>query len=357
VTVQVAAYDSLAALPPDVAALLDAEAEFQLGRAWFAAAIAAALPDGARPLFLVAGTAGRAVVLLALLRLAGGRLCGLTTPYTCVFRPLAAADATVAELSAAGRAFARICRRHGPLRLDALDADWPGLSPLLDGFRAGGMWPLTFAHFGNWHLALGGRDWEAYLAGRPGDLRTTIRRKLARAERDAALAFTLVRGGAELPDAVAAYEAIYARSWKSAEPYPALPGALMGAAASCGALRLALLHRHGRPVAAQLWVVAGGVATVHKLAHDEAARALSPGTVLTAWTIRRLIGEGGIEKLDFGRGDDAYKAGWTGTRRQRIGVVLCPPTHPAGLAAICRHFVGGLHRRLRARFALPESEG
>jgi hypothetical protein len=44
--------------------------------------------------------------------------------------------------------------------------------------------------------------------------------------------------------------------------------------------------------------------------------------------------------LDFGRGDDAYKAGWTGTRRPRIGVLLCPPWHAAGVFALGRHVLG-----------------
>ncbi len=123
----------------------------------------------------------------------------------------------------------------------------------------------------------------------------------------------------------------------------------MRAAAGAGALRLGLLRAGGEAVAAQLWVVAGGVATVHKLAHDAAARAHSPGTVLTALMIRHLLDEERAAALDFGRGDDAYKSGWTGQRRQRIGVQLCPPWQPAGAAAIARHLAG----RLAARFATP----
>jgi CelD/BcsL family acetyltransferase involved in cellulose biosynthesis len=343
---QVAAF-RLAALPAGAAGLLDAaeREDFQLGRAWFEAVAEAALPAGARVQFLLAQAGGAGRVLLPLLRRADGTLAGLTTPYTCVFRPLAAADATPAELHAAGRGFARFCRPAGPLRLDALDAEWPGLAPLLGGFRAGGMWPLGFDHFGNWHLPLGGRDWAAYLAGRPGALRETIRRKLPPAERNAG--FALVADGAGLPAAIAAYESVQARSWKGEEPFPRLPAALIRAAAARGALRLAVLRQHGRPVAAQIWVVAGGIATLHKLVHDEGARKTSPGTVLTAWTIRRLLATEPIAALDFGRGDDAYKAGWTGQRRQRRGVLLCPPAHPAGLAALARHFAG----RLRAGVA------
>ena len=89
-----------------------------------------------------------------------------------------------------------------------------------------------------------------------------------------------------------------------------------------------------------------GTATLLKLAHDEVARALSPGTVLTALTIRHLLEHDHATALDFGRGDDPYKAGWTGQRREREGLLLCPPLHPAGLAALIRHALGKARRHM-----------
>lgn len=211
------------------------------------------------------------------------------------------------------------------------------------------MVPLRFAHFGNWHAPVAGLDWEHWLAARPGALRSTIRRKLARAERDGA-GLALIAGGAALEEeGIAAYATVYAASWKEPEFYPRFAAHLMRAAAAAGALRLALLKRDGQAVAAQLWLVAGGVATVHKLAHGEAARALSPGTVLTALTVRHLIECEHVAALDFGRGDDPYKAGWTTERRQRIGVLLAPPLHPAGMTALARHAAGRLRARLKRR--------
>jgi CelD/BcsL family acetyltransferase involved in cellulose biosynthesis len=342
---------ALAALPDDAAALFDAAAaeEFQLGRAWFATIAAAALPEGAEAFCLLARAGGRLVAALPLRRGRDGRYAALTAPYTSLYRPLVAADATAADLVAAGRALGQFCRGAGPLRLDALDPAWPPLAPLLAGFRRGGLVPLRFDHFGNWHAPVAGLDWEGWLAARPGALRSTIRRKLARAERDAATGFVLITEAAAVEEGIAAYEAVYAASWKEPEPYPRFAAHLMRAAAQAGALRLALLTREGRAVAAQLWLVSGGVATVHKLAHGEAARALSPGTVLTAFTVRHLLECEHVAGLDFGRGDDAYKAGWTAARRQRIGVLLAPPLHPAGLAALARHAAGRLGARLKRR--------
>jgi len=87
-----------------------------------------------------------------------------------------------------------------------------------------------------------------------------------------------------------------------------------------------------------------------KLAHDDAWRSLSPGTVLTAHMIRGLLGEGAAE-LDFGRGDDGYKASWASLRRPRIGVLLANPRDPRGLLALARHWAGVVLRKRRDRFA------
>jgi CelD/BcsL family acetyltransferase involved in cellulose biosynthesis len=114
-------------------------------------------------------------------------------------------------------------------------------------------------------------------------------------------------------------------------------------------LRLGILRRDGRPVAAQYWIVAGGTATVLKLVHDEAARAISPGTVLTAAMVRRLLDHEGVQELDFGRGDDPYKAHWAPQQRLRTGVVLANPRRLRGLAALLRHLLGRAAQRMRTR--------
>ena len=120
----------------------------------------------------------------------------------------------------------------------------------------------------------------------------------------------------------------------------------MREAADAGALRLGLLEQDGQVIAVQIWIVANGSATVVKLAHDEAFKPLSPGTVLTARMIRHLIDEERVNELDFGRGDDAYKALWTTARRQRIGLVLANPWRLEGATAILRQTAGPLRRRL-----------
>ncbi|WP_207537000.1 GNAT family N-acetyltransferase [Sabulicella rubraurantiaca] len=318
-------------------AFLDEEDIFA-SRLWFDTLLAHARPLGTKLVLAVDEAAG---ILLPLMRGAGG-LSSLSTPYTLDWRPLGPGAAREAGLDLAG---AR--RWSAPLRLDALDPKEPGTASLLQGAREGGLLVLPYRHFGNWHDVLPpGITWDAWLETRPGNLRTTIRRKST-----SRVVFEFVdRPGPSLEAGIAAFEAVRAVSWKPAEPAPGLDAALMRAAAPLGALRLGILRRSadGWPIAAQYWLLdaPGGRrrATLPKLHHAEAAREHSPGTVLTARMMEHLLTEDGVREVDFGRGDDAYKQLWVGTRRQREGAVLASARHPAGLLALARATASRLRR-------------
>lgn len=340
---------SLDAPTAGCAALFAAAAEESvfLGAGWFRTVLDHALPAGAEPCFVAFPSATAPLALFPLQLLHGGRrLQSLTTPYTCLFRPLLAAGVDGATAQQAGAALGRFCRAWPLVRLDALPAEWPMLEPWLAGVRQAGLSVARFEHFANWHEAVRGLSWEEYLRARPGALRTTIRRKLRQGEREARLD-VVDAPGAALERAIADYESIYSRSWKPPEPFPRFNPALMRAMAALGRLRLGVLSVRGQAVAAQFWIVEPDRATLVKLAHDEACKPLSPGTVLTALMVRRLLDEKPIAELDFGRGDDAYKRLWATGCRRRIGVVLANPLRALGLAALGRHWLGrSLVRRL-----------
>ena len=334
-----------ASLPPAWDALFDAGPGLQSRRTWFAATEDAALPEGAQAQYATVQDGAQPLALLPMATGPGRRASSLTSPYSVLFQPLLAPGADPAAI---GQALGRLLRAPPTVLLEALSPEWPALAPLLQGFRRAGLATARYDHFGNWSVEAGNGGWDAYLASRPGALRETIRRKTRTAAKDASVRFEITRDTAGLPAALAAYEAVYARSWKVPEPFPRFNATLLQRLAPLGAMRLGVLWQGNVPMAAQYWTVAGNTATVLKLAHDEAARALSPGTLLTAHMIRALLGEG-IQTLDFGRGDDPYKQQWTGTRRQRIGVMLANPLHPTGLLALGRHWAGMARRRLRPR--------
>ena len=309
-------------------------ADFFAGRVWQDTVLAHALPPGATPLLAVCGAGDS--LLVPLLR-QGGRFSNLVSPYTLEWRPLVGRHASDTALRGAGHGLARLLAGHPPTRFEALDADARGLAEILGGLRDGGLAVRQYRHFGNWHTPLpAGAGWDGYLAERPAALRATIQRRTAATLRHGQ--FTLhAEPGAELERAIAAYVTVRDQSWKPLEPFPGFDAALLRATAGIGALRLGILWRGpGRPIAAQYWVLSGGRAALLKLAHVQEEKSTSPGTVLTALMIRHLIDVDGATQLDFGRGDDAYKALWCAERRQRIGLILTDPWHPAGLLELAR---------------------
>lgn len=343
--------EGLAALP-DAAADLFADAGQGVEAVydsldWYRLLIATARPDNAASLFGIGRIDGRVALVLPTWRMADGSLVSLTSPYSCAHRLLLAPGLHETELIDLGRAIAAALRREDGLRLEGLPQDWPPLAPLLQGLRRGLIAPLGFAHFGNWHESLPDGGWPSYLAARSGQLRETIRRRTARIRRDAAFRFEMIQSGEALEPGIAAFETVYAQSWKNAEPFPDFNASFMRDAARRGQLRLAILWHGEIPVAVQYWLLAGGAAQVLKLAQNAAFDQHSPGTVLTAWAIERMIEGDAIAGLDFGRGDDGYKQLWVGERRQRIGVLLANPRRVNGLVMILRHLAGWLRRHWR----------
>ncbi len=332
---------ALTALPVDAAALLDAAGGFFASRVWWDIVTHHALPASATPYFAVVHAGGATAVFPMLRDAADGEERALTTPYTCLYEPLIGTGGRHALFTA----FARSRRAYAITRLDALDE--ATAADLAAAGRDVGLAVTLFAHFGNWHETVAGLDWPAYLATRPGALRETIRRRARRVERQPNAVFRLFHDTTDLETGIAAFEAIYARSWKQPEPFPGFNPAQIRAAASLGIMRLGVWWIDGSPAAAQFWIVEHGQATVLKLAHDEAFKTLSLGTILTARMIRHMLEHEGVTELDFGRGDDPYKRDWTVSRRPRMGVLLINPRHPRGLLALARHAAGRIRARLR----------
>ncbi|MGE0226779.1 MAG: GNAT family N-acetyltransferase, partial [Acetobacteraceae bacterium] len=381
--IRVEVFPTVDAVPREAELLFGPGDALHRGQSWWRTVIDHAMPADLRPRFVLIRAGDDPVALFPMQAETPGRGFGaLTTPYTCAYAPLLAPGLTEPLLldgrkanrgapgdgAAAGceiestpatphtlfrstfpatdigaavfAAFGRFCRRFPLTRLDALPAEWPFLDGMAAGAAAAGLVALRFEHFGNWHEPVAGLDWAEYLAARPGALRETVRRRLRRSERLPAARFGLFTTPEQIGPAAEAFESVYARSWKEPEPFPRFNTALMHACSRLGTLRLGVWFLDEVPIAAQFWVVEDGIATVLKLAHDDAFRSHSPGTVLTALMLRHLLDREGVREIDFGRGDDAYKAGWAKCRRPRMGLLLATPWRAGGLAAILRHGAG-----------------
>lgn len=263
----------------------------------------------------------------------------LTTWYSLAFRPVfACAQEERAPLL---RAMAGALRaRFAVLSFAPVPDD--GSAQLVRAAFAGAGWSVWPSHATmNWVTDTAGADFETWWAARPGRLRNTARRK-GRADLDIRLfdSFDLA--------AWADYEAVYAASWKPEEGSPAFLRALAQQEGAAGYVRLGLAYQGGRPVAAQFWLVENGIATIHKLAYAEDARDLSPGTVLGEAIFRHVMERDRPTRIDFGTGDDAYKADWMDRRLPMWRLDLFDPATGVGLAGIGRAAASALVRRLRS---------
>jgi CelD/BcsL family acetyltransferase involved in cellulose biosynthesis len=357
---RVGRFPAITAMPQSARALLERAGNGLFSsRPWFESFVAAGLASGAEPEFLVlTGADGDARAVLPCQRLLAVHAgepgaASLTSFYSCDFQPVLASPDDREAAFAIGRAAAEIFAGEALIRFDSLDATRPELPAFLGGLSRGGRALLRYDHFGRWWEPLETGGFVGYMAERDGALRETIRRKSARLERAGAKLAIAPSGDVER--GIADYQAVYAKSWKQSEPFPDFQPVLMRSLAKAGWLRLAICYLDGRPIAAQLWVVAGGTGTVLKLAHDQEFDRLSPGTVLTAFAIRRMIEDDRIERLDFGRGDDAYKRAWATRRTQHIGLLSASIARRP--LVIARHWAGAMARKMRsARIPPPLDE-
>lgn len=195
----------------------------------------------------------------------------------------------------------------------------------------------------SWQVDTTGQDFAAYWAQRPSKLRNTAARKA----KAAGLEITIHRNFD--PAAWADYEAVYEASWKGEEGSPAFLRAMAEEEGAAGTLRLGIAKKDGKPVAAQLWTVENGTAWIHKLAYDEAAKPLSPGTVLSMEMFRSALDQDHVSRIDYGTGDDAYKRDWMEIRAPLWRLEAYNVRTLSGLLGAARAKASALVRRLRSR--------
>ena len=316
---------------PDLVAALDApwaKSPFERGQ-WLAL-----LEEycGLKPLIAVAGE-GEARAVLPLQQL-GDRLEGLGNWYSFTVKPLLTKGALGPGLL---RAIAADLRTKAWRVTLAPLPDEDGSTLLLnEAFRSAG-WRVRREQCDINHvLEVRGRSFADFLASRPGPLRTTLKRKSGKVEVKLLRHFD--------PAAWADYEAVYAASWKPKEGSPAFLRAFAQAEGQAGRLRLALAYAEGRPLAAQFWTVESSTAFIHKLAHTEEAKPLSPGTTLSAALFEEVIDRDKVSLVDFGTGDDAYKRDWMEQARPRFRLDCLNPSMPKAwphiAKAILLHLAG-----------------
>ncbi len=337
-TIGVELFDDLDAVAADAGGALDRACQAQLYDRldWFRLTRAHILRD--EPIVVARASDGERRCWLCLVDRGRRRADALASWYTLAFRPIFAADPDDAFrrglLAAIGEALAD---RFDRITLAPVPAGQAAV--LIDGFAASNWAGTRDAQTVNWRVAVAPGDFDRYWRERPARLRNTVRRKSA---------LTRVNSFVHRQfdaSAWSVYEDIYARSWKPAEGSASFVRALAEQEGAAGTLRLGILDDGAVPLAAQMWLVENGVATIHKLAHLEDARKISPGTLLSAAMFETVIAHDRPATLDFGTGDDRYKADWMDTRSVLYRVELLRRGSAAQWLAASRRVASRLVRR------------
>ena len=303
-------------------------------------------PIGARPLIARSWAQG-ARCWLFLAEQGKGDAISLANYYSLAFRPVWTGGDDGVARNALLVALARRLR-HGSVGLATINMTpvptRDGSDELLEhAFVAAGWHVYSETATYNWVLRLQGRDFKTYWAERPGEVRNTLNRKLKKSAVKTEI-------HTRIDDALwAEYEEIYADSWKPEEGSLAFLRALAMHEGKFGALRFGIARHEGRAIAAQLWTIEPGPdgprAIIHKLAHREDAQELSPGTILTHAMFRQTIDEDKVTEIDFGTGDDGYKAQWMEDRYSLKRIVAHNPRRVKGIARSAKAKLRNLARR------------
>ena len=182
--------------------------------------------------------------------------------------------------------------------------------------------------FYNWILRVQGQSFEDYMAARPAKLRNTIARKTRKLEREHGYEIRLFTGD-EVPQKMSDYYTVYNASWKAYEQYAGFVDDMVARFSKVGWSRLAILYIKGKPVAAQLWFVHHGKASIFRLSYDEEWKKYSPGSILTRFLMEYVIDTDKVEEIDFLFGNDAYKQEWMSDRRERFALSCVKSAKPA----------------------------
>ena len=286
------------------------------------------------------------------------RLSSLSSFYTISFGPAGnvSADDFTKALQDLTLAISSESPQWDFVHLRPLDPSSAFCPTLVSAFQNAGMVVQTYSCFGNWYLTAQGLSFDEYLKTLPPAMQNTIRRKSKKLEKSGRARIDVITGDDGLERAINAYERVYLSSWKRPEPYPNFVPGLIRTLADRGWLRMGVVYLDDQPIAAQVWIVNGGRATIYKLAHDKQFDEFSAGTVLTSRLIQHVLDFDKVFEMDFGSGDDPYKKNWLSMCRKRVGIIAMNPRSLQGCLGIVRHIGGRAAKSAWQSFRGPARE-
>ncbi|MFN3231948.1 MAG: GNAT family N-acetyltransferase [Alphaproteobacteria bacterium] len=331
--------------PADVPATFDplfetgSTSSLFLSRDWFDLLATKGLLADQTPLIITASKPDGEPLALFPGLMSGKHLTGMSNYYSLRFAPLLANDGGSAALESIARSIA--AKGTPAVQMQPFAANDPSLAVTERAFAAGGFRVSRFLSGTSHFLPSTDLTGAAYEQSLPSRLRNTIARRGA----GSGVTFRLFSSQAEANEAMAFYESVYARSWKPGEPDPAFMPALADLCGSRDSFRLGVLFYEDTPAAVQFWIVEGGRASVFKLAHDEAYASHSPGSALSLAMFKAILDRDKPDRIDFGIGDEGYKADWMPQTEPLIGLAGFNLRTARGRLQHLHHAAGRLIKR------------
>ncbi|MFT4825345.1 MAG: hypothetical protein ACJASY_002352 [Halioglobus sp.] len=243
---------------------------------------------------------------------------------------------------------------HSPGRVEVMRlAPLANRSPLgldvLTALQNAGYLVQIYANSYNQYEECAGLDYQAYLAGRSSNQRYNSRRRRRNLEKKGELTFSILTNDSNpgaLRSAIDEYIMVSIHCWKSREStIDRFILDWMQLAAAQGCLRLGVLKLGDKAIAAQFWLLSGGVASMIRVNFDESFRDLAPGVVLSNLMIEHLLDVDRAESLDFGYGGEEYKGRWVGESRGYSGIMAFNPSTVRGFYYGIKHIFGQYIKR------------
>ena len=336
-------YRQLALLPQRALSALDRaeSSNIEQGKEWLGNLINTVFPDDQHVAFYALYEEEELLALLPVRYVPDrGEILSLGNFYTSLYQPYLAAGLTVESLARLLEFIRDSSHTVSAMRFAPLDVDGRCYKLLLAATREAHLLSFPFFCFGNWHLPVL-TDWASYFSERPSQIKNTIKRK-SKEFQQAGGVLEIISGTDRLEFGIAAYQSVYSSSWKVPEPFPEFTPSLIRMLARNGWLRLGVATLNELPIAAQIWVIAHGRASIFKLAYREDFKRYSAGTLLSAKLMECAIDADQVKEVDYLIGDDPYKASWMTHRRERWGIIAYNPRSIYGAFGAAKEHLGRL---------------
>jgi len=345
-------YQNITALPPESLALFQKgeKDSFDLSLDWFLLLQTKVIFPGKEPRYYAFERNGVVdgvwpMMLQTESGLGRKQVSSFTCFYSSLYRPLILDSLTIEELAVCLKTIISNTRAD-VLRLNIMDPLHSTFDLHEEALHKAGLKTYRFFCSGNWYLPVNDRSFSVYFQGLSSRVRNTFERRQKKFLAQGRGRLEIVTSCENLPAVIESWRKIYQASWKVPEPYPDFMPALINLCAVKGWMRLGLAYYDEEPIAAQLWLVNHGRASIYKLAYDEKFAHLSPGTILTGYLMRHVIDVDKVHEVDYLIGDDAYKEDWMSHRRERLGLVAYNPRTVLGLIGMITHVMGCIRKKL-----------